>query len=376
MKQNWWLYGTDLELARIKQIELIDSTRDPKALEYQISILTYLGDYSGCYRLLKKHELLKSPLGRHAQFKINSSREIIPAWQKLLNPPENKILGELSRKFYSSKSRIIIELVGGIGDQVQNASLCLGLSHSGLFKGRLLIESCGEHSRIVNSYLQSSEAKSILFRKGDSAIARMSTKFIRSWLEIAQEPVEYKSLFIDSTDQNTVSPKNTLLACWRTKADMLHPVSSFSRSIKFADILNFYQRWDQESKGIKTTFIDMTDYTKEERMVIKNLFSWVNLIRSEIKTLHDTNDWINNCETIISVDTSLAHISAIRGKKVHLLLPLFPDERWIELLKYNTIYSKNVLTFKQSNFHDWSQPLELLRFNLINRYQTKDRSKV
>ena len=48
MKQNWWLYGTDLELARIKQIELIDSTRDPKALEYQISILTYLGDYSGC----------------------------------------------------------------------------------------------------------------------------------------------------------------------------------------------------------------------------------------------------------------------------------------------------------------------------------------
>ena len=325
---------------------------------------------------MKKHELLNSPLGRNAQFKINSSREIIPACQKLLNPPEDKILGELSRKFYSSKSRIIIELVGGIGDQVQNASLCLGLSHSGLFKGRLLIESCGEHSRIVNSYLQSSEAKSILFRKGDSAIARMSTKFIRSWLEIAQEPVTYKSLFIDSTDQNTVFPNNALLACWRTKADMLHPVSSFSRSIKFADILNFYQRWDQESKGIKTTFIDMTDYTKEERMVIKNLFSWVNLIRSEIKTLHDTNDWINNCETIISVDTSLAHISAIRGKKVHLLLPLFPDERWIELLKYNTIYSKNVLTFKQANFHDWSQPLELLRFNLINRYQTKDRSKV
>ena len=125
MKQNWWLYGADLELARIKQIELIDSTLDPTILEHQISILTYLGDYSNCSRLLKKHELLTSPLGRHAQFKINSSRGIIPAWQKLLEAKENNMLRELARNFYSSKSRIIVELVGGIGDQVQNASLCL-----------------------------------------------------------------------------------------------------------------------------------------------------------------------------------------------------------------------------------------------------------
>ena len=372
MKQNWWLYGADLELARIKQIELIDSTLDPTILEHQISILTYLGDYSNCSRLLKKHELLTSPLGRHAQFKINSSREIIPAWQKLLEAKENNMLRELSRNFYSSKSRIIVELVGGIGDQVQNASLCLGLSQNGPFKGRLLIEASGENSRLVNSYLKNSEAKNILFREGDCAIARMSTKFIRSWLEIIQEPATYKNLFANKIDKNWEFSSNTLLTCWRTKMDKLHPISSFSRSIKFVDIVNFYRSWEHENKGIKTTFLDMTDYTNEESIAINNLFSWVKLIRPKIQNLHDTNDWINSCETVISVDTSLAHISANFGKKVNLLLPMHPDERWIELLKNDTIYSKNILTFRQSNFHDWRQPLESLRLSLINKYRKID----
>ena len=65
----------------------------------------------------------------------------------------------------------------------------------------------------------------------------------------------------------------------------------------------------------------------------------------------------NQCEHIVSVDTSLTHFAATSGRQVHLLLPLFPDERWVELLAVSGVYRDSVVPHRQIHFHDWDAPL-------------------
>lgn len=49
----------------------------------------------------------------------------------------------------------------------------------------------------------------------------------------------------------------------------------------------------------------------------------------DIKTWQDTIDLIDKCHTVISVDTSIVHIAALRGRRVMLLQPLYDwDWRW------------------------------------------------
>ena len=68
-------------------------------------------------------------------------------------------------------------------------------------------------------------------------------------------------------------------------------------------------------------------------------------------------EFIVQCEHIVSVDTSLTHLAATSGRQVHLLLPLFPDERWVELLAVPGVYKDSVVPHRQIYFHDWDAPL-------------------
>ena len=60
---------------------------------------------------------------------------------------------------------------------------------------------------------------------------------------------------------------------------------------------------------------------------------------------------------IVSVDTSLTHLAATSGRQVHLLLPLFPDERWVELFEVPGVYKDWVIPHRQTCFNDWDAPL-------------------
>ena len=63
--------------------------------------------------------------------------------------------------------------------------------------------------------------------------------------------------------------------------------------------------------------------------------------------------FISQSDKIISVDTSLIHISTTCNRQVNALLPQHADERWRELMKSEGIYKKNVIVYKQESFHSW-----------------------
>ena len=67
----------------------------------------------------------------------------------------------------------------------------------------------------------------------------------------------------------------------------------------------------------------------------------------------DTFCIIDNLDLIISVDTSLAHISATLGKKTWIMLAKVPDFRW-GLKKTSTDWYKNVKLYRQNKINNWN----------------------
>ena len=68
---------------------------------------------------------------------------------------------------------------------------------------------------------------------------------------------------------------------------------------------------------------------------------------------------ISNCDLIISVDNTTAHLAAALGKPVWLLLPFNADFRWLENIS-TSVWYKNVTLIRQKEESDWSNEVELI----------------
>ena len=109
------------------------------------------------------------------------------------------------------------------------------------------------------------------------------------------------------------------------------PLETFKRILKLD--VNFYclqnEIWDRDLKYFKSLKInDCSEYKLDEvASIIKNL------------------------DLVITVDTSLLHLSASLNKKTWGILSLYPDWRWGEFNKFNPYFSLKI--FKQKKFNDW-----------------------
>lgn len=110
-----------------------------------------------------------------------------------------------------------------------------------------------------------------------------------------------------------------------------------------------------EEPGIRHQ--DLGEYTEDEQALLQERFPFLRCIRRKVRSLADTYGLIGQCIHIISVDTSLTHLAATPGRQVHLFLPLFPDERWVELLAVPGVYRDWVVPHRQTYFYDWDEPL-------------------
>ena len=66
---------------------------------------------------------------------------------------------------------------------------------------------------------------------------------------------------------------------------------------------------------------------------------------------------IKNCDLIITIDNSTAHLAAALGKPVWILLPSNNDFRWMEN-KEESIWYKNVLLLRQNKNNNWSEVIQ------------------
>jgi tetratricopeptide (TPR) repeat protein len=74
--------------------------------------------------------------------------------------------------------------------------------------------------------------------------------------------------------------------------------------------------------------------------------------RTELTSLHETAGLLDQLDLLITVDTSVAHLSAALGKPTWIMLPFAPDFRWL-LNRSDTPWYPSVQLFRQSKPRDW-----------------------
>ncbi len=78
----------------------------------------------------------------------------------------------------------------------------------------------------------------------------------------------------------------------------------------------------------------------------------------------DTAALIEVLDLVISVDTSVAHLSGALGKKTWLLLPYTPDWRWL-LNRDDSPWYSSMKLYRQSRNYDWVGPLKKIKEDLL-----------
>ena len=86
-----------------------------------------------------------------------------------------------------------------------------------------------------------------------------------------------------------------------------------------------------------------------------------------IKDFRDTAGLISNLDAIITVDTSIAHLSAGMGEKTFVLLSLASDWRW-GANKISSPWYPSISLFRQDKLGEWSPTICKVRHELLQCY--------
>lgn len=70
---------------------------------------------------------------------------------------------------------------------------------------------------------------------------------------------------------------------------------------------------------------------------------------------------------VITIDTALAHLCAAMGRRAIVLLPMFADERWIELYNQGSSYATNLTLLRNQIFGNWRPCIGTLSQILLSR---------
>ena len=106
---------------------------------------------------------------------------------------------------------------------------------------------------------------------------------------------------------------------------------------------------------------------KEVRAIDQKTLESHPQIRSFAAQLNDFSDTaalIDELDLIISVDTSVAHLSGALGKKTWVLLPYVPDWRWM-LDRADSPWYSSMTLYRQSMKGNWNTVLEKIHNDLI-----------
>jgi len=365
VKAPWWLYGRDLELARAMQHQTIEACGEREQQLSNISILSYLGDYQGCANWLDRVHGRAHVSGRQSEYRIRRYRRMHNPWNALLEPGHGEGIWAALMERITQRQPIVVDLVGGIGDQLENAALLLSIQSQLPPEHQVSVRALGENAPVVKDLLLQIPGLKVRGRDTPSQPWRITAPWFRYWLGRSGIAETINGPLL--VDQAPVDATGPVLVCWRSKPDPANPLSSFSRSLPFSTILQLLERWQGAAKRRGLRLVDISDYSPTEAQRIRQQHEWVDLARDNIRNLDDTRRLMGEASAIATVDTSLGHLSVLCGRPVHLLLPLWPDERWYDLLE-GGIYQKLVSSYQQQQFHCWRKPLETLsrRLQLIN----------
>jgi len=88
---------------------------------------------------------------------------------------------------------------------------------------------------------------------------------------------------------------------------------------------------------------------------------------SHLNDFVDTAALIENLDLVISVDTSVAHLSGALGKKTWILLPNVPDWRWL-LDREDSPWYPSMKLYRQTCIGDWNGILDRVKLDLSGNF--------
>jgi len=86
--------------------------------------------------------------------------------------------------------------------------------------------------------------------------------------------------------------------------------------------------------------------------------------RSRIEDFSDTAAVVENLDLIVTVDTSVAHLSGAMGKPTWILLPFSPDWRWL-LDRTDSPWYPTARLYRQGTIGNWESALSRVRADLM-----------
>jgi tetratricopeptide (TPR) repeat protein len=135
----------------------------------------------------------------------------------------------------------------------------------------------------------------------------------------------------------------------------LHHKNDHNRSILLSDILPSLPN-QFEYVSLQKELREVDKLTLDSNLHILNFSSHLN-------DFLDTAALIDNLDLVISVDTSVAHLSGALGKKTLLLLPYVPDWRWL-LDREDSPWYPSMKLYRQTSMGNWSGALERVKSDL------------
>lgn len=89
---------------------------------------------------------------------------------------------------------------------------------------------------------------------------------------------------------------------------------------------------------------------------------------SDLTDFSDTAALCECLDLVISVDTSVAHLSGALGKRTWILLPFSPDWRWLLDREDSSPWYSQVKLYRQKQIGDWNEVLNQVSIDLVQTF--------
>ena len=134
-----------------------------------------------------------------------------------------------------------------------------------------------------------------------------------------------------------------------------HHENDFNRSLLLKDILPFLPN--------QFEYISLQKEVREADKLVLDSNPHILNFASYLADFLDTAALIDNLDLVISIDTSVAHLSGALGKKTLVLLPSVPDWRWL-LDREDSPWYRSVKLYRQVAIGDWKSALDRVALDL------------
>ncbi len=202
----------------------------------------------------------------------------------------------------------------------------------------------------ISSSIETNDVTTFDYRTFLVSLPHITSNYIKGKpepLKIDMKRINNKDLNIPEKLKKSLSSKKIKVGlCWSGSPKHWRDKN---RSIEIKNFQNLLKNKNVEFFGIQKV------YKKEDKKFInkyKNFHNCSDVLSNFVHTAY----LVDNMDIILTVDTSLVHLSGSIGKNTYLYLPKVPDWRWG--LKDKQDWYKSVHLLRQRDIDDWSIPLK------------------